>query len=307
LFSWELWSTRVVLHDALKKLFPDKVRDIDEHIDPGEYGMESYYLRALCCFLFVVVCWNDLYGTTEIIRLLWNVPSHGEPWMKYEVPAWTPDKDYAKALRDWSELDLVKFRVAGMPRHWKAINIFCVLLPKVYIWLLTVDTGIVYLMETAGIEELIVNAVAMAFILSIDELICDTLISPVMRQMLCRLEPFPLYDAVGEENETEKESFDRHQVDKAFRIFGPYLLWNVMPFRLIAMVVFTYFFLTKYYLENCIHTEDGSWISKPVINPDPGGKLPFSTFLFGPIPTVGGLEGAGGTLWSMPAATVDAV
>ena len=46
-----------------------------------------------------------------------------------------------------------------MPIKWKFINFFFVLLPKFYIWLVTVDAGIVFLLETAAIEEMIINAV----------------------------------------------------------------------------------------------------------------------------------------------------
>merc|ERR1719359_959667 len=54
LYDFDLWIARVFLRDSLASLFPDRLSDIDRVADPGEYGLESYYLRLACCFLFVI-------------------------------------------------------------------------------------------------------------------------------------------------------------------------------------------------------------------------------------------------------------
>jgi hypothetical protein len=84
-----------------------------------------------------------------------------------------------------------------MPFRWKLINLCFVVLPKVYIWLLMVDIGTLFLMETAGIEDMIMNAVALSFILSIDELICSGLFSDTSKHMLETIEPLPLFEVAA--------------------------------------------------------------------------------------------------------------
>mmetsp|Transcript_1926 Transcript_1926/g.3505 ORF Transcript_1926/g.3505 Transcript_1926/m.3505 type:complete len:104 (+) Transcript_1926:3-314(+) len=38
LFDWKLWTTRVFVRDSLKQLFPDRADEIQDVVDPGEYG-----------------------------------------------------------------------------------------------------------------------------------------------------------------------------------------------------------------------------------------------------------------------------
>merc|ERR1712014_134148 len=85
-------------------------------------------------------------------------------------------------------------QVAGMPLKWKLFNAFILLVPKAMIWQLTVTTGIVFLMETAGIDDLVVNSVALTFILDIDELCCKTLTEEYICGLLSRVRPFPLFN-----------------------------------------------------------------------------------------------------------------
>eukprot|EP00971_Amphidinium_carterae_P020837 410955-Amphidinium_carterae.1 len=70
-----------------------------------------------------------------------------------------------------------------MPRHWKALNFFLICCPKLILWYGTVHAGFQFLFETAGIDDLavalahlmVVNCVAMTFLLEIDEMIFDRL------------------------------------------------------------------------------------------------------------------------------------
>lgn len=302
LYNWEMWNTRQFVHDSFKALFPDRAGEIDAKIDPGEYGLESYWLRVVCCFLFVMGCWGDLKGSMVLLQLLWTVPSRNEPWMVYEIPRWATNKEHAKAVHGWSELDLVKFKVAGMSRTWKLLNLFLIFLPKVYVWLLTVCVGMTFLLETSDIEDMIINAVALAFILSIDELICGTLMSPISTYMVEHLEPFPLFETADEEDDTEEDAFAKHQLDKdKLNIFSVSLWLHVFPLRFLGIVIVTAFFICKYYSEHCITESDGSLYSKPVLAPL-SDSLAFLSFLFDPIPHFYSVEvdtSEEGILWAM--------
>ncbi|CAJ1388092.1 unnamed protein product [Effrenium voratum] len=81
-----------------------------------------------------------------------------------------------------------------MPLAWKVINAVLILLPKMLVWKLTVQTGVVFLMETASISDLVVNSIALTFILSIDEMICETLTSQSTLSMLARCKDYPLFE-----------------------------------------------------------------------------------------------------------------
>ncbi|CAE7711400.1 NITA [Symbiodinium sp. CCMP2592] len=174
LYDFDLWSTRTFVRDSFKLLFPEKEQEIMDKIDPGEYGVESYYLRTVCCFLFVLGLWHDLAGSWDMLDLLWCVPADSERWIVPTAGQKPQEEEIGvsqaytdAALHEMIELDFVQFRVAGMPLHWKLFNLFCLLCPKIYLWLLTVDIGIVFLMETSEIEDMIINCVALGFILQI--------------------------------------------------------------------------------------------------------------------------------------------
>lgn len=297
LYDWKAWSTRVFVRESLKLLFPDRADEIGQAVDPGEYGLENYRLRIVCCLLFVMGLWPDLRGSIELAYLLWHIPTKAEPWMEYVIPTWDKSKEHAKAIHGWSELDLVKFRIAGMPLKWKAVNALLVLSPKLYLWFLTADIGVVFLMETSVIEDMIINAVALSFILSIDELIVLALGSPSTSYMLEHLERFPLFETSDEEDDSEKDAWDKHQEDKQWSLKGLFLV--AFPFRLCYMLFLTSFFILKYYIEQCVRTADGSWISKDVHLPL-REQLPVLSFIFGPWPGMFPVDQQPEAVWTMP-------
>merc|ERR1712176_553065 len=54
LYNFQAWSTRNFVHNALAALLPDQKDLIAQHADPGEYGLENYWIRALCIWFFVM-------------------------------------------------------------------------------------------------------------------------------------------------------------------------------------------------------------------------------------------------------------
>merc|ERR1712137_642950 len=54
LYPYDVWNTRKFVRDSLQVIFPDLSDEIAEKVDPGEYGLEGYYCRLLCIFVFMV-------------------------------------------------------------------------------------------------------------------------------------------------------------------------------------------------------------------------------------------------------------
>jgi hypothetical protein len=291
LYDWQMWANRIFVRDAFEALFPDRMAEISKYVDPGEYGLESYWLRLSCCFLFVMGLWPDMVGTKDLCSLLVNVPTAPEPWLYYEAAGKFEHRDIQ------ADLDSVKYKVAGMPMHWKIINLVFVAAPKAYIWFLMVDIGTLFLMETAGIEDMIMNAVALSFILSIDELICAGLFSDTSKHMLDSLEPLPLFEAVDQES--EKSIYERHQTERQWTCFTLNLYATIFPRRLGLMLFCTVFFQFKYFLEHCDKLEDGSWVGKELHLPVTDG-LSFLSFLFGPFPNLFPVQPNDEIVWKMP-------
>jgi hypothetical protein len=299
LYPFDLWSTRVYVRDALRVLFPERAEEIDANVDPGEYGLESYYLRVLSCMLFVMGCWNEMASINNMYTLLRHIPTEDQPWICYELPQWTDNKEQAKAMMGWTELDLVKFKIRGMPLGWKVVNYVFVLFPKCYLFFLTLDVGVVFLLETAVIEDMIINAVALAFILALDEMMCSCLVSPVSLYMCGKLEPFDLVDESAEENWTDKECFDKQQRDKDYHWYSAKLWHFIFPQRLVTISLTTLFFVIKYYWEHCEQGEDGGIVSKTIFAPK---SIDFSvlSFLCGPFPNFFQVDTTNTVLWTMP-------
>lgn len=297
LYNWNQWATRVYVKQALLDLFPEMRDDIVDKVDPGEYGLESHLLRTLCCFIFVVGLWSDLVRSTAIVQMLWYVPTKHEPWIIYEVPEWDT-KDRMKKVRGWSELDFVKFRIAGMPGSWKVMNTLFLVFPKVYLWVLTVDIGVVYLMETSTISDMIINAVALAFILSIDELLASVLMSHTTQHVLSLTENFyPFEGEAGDESDID--CFEFNEKDKDWNICTWRFYKTSFPMPIVGPLLCTLFFMCKYYREHCVTLEDGSWVSKAVRKPLVG-DLPLTSFLFGPFPMWFPIGTAEEPMWEMP-------
>lgn len=277
MYNWGVWTTRVFVRDSFKSLFPDRAEEIEATIDPGEYGLESYYLRIVCCFLYVIGLWPDLAGSWDILSLLASVPTQSEPWIEPR-PGWKEIVEKQAGTDDLG-LDFVRFRVAGVPLHWKLIDFLLIFVPKMYIWVLTVDVGIVFLMETSQIEDMIVNCVALAFILSIDELTM-TMLPSKTKSMLEMIEGGQFSTRT---RLTLQEEALLHQNDKRWNLLSPSFYGIIIPARLLFLLAVTAFFIGNYYWEECQHLEDGSWVSQEIHRPL-RAQLPFLSFLFEPFP-----------------------
>lgn len=278
LYDYAIWGTRVFVRDSLKMVFPNREDEIDSTADPGEYGMEYYWCRTACIFIFMMAVVDDLWATMSLANLLVAVPSEAESWITYDVPDWA-DKERVKALHGYTELDFVKFHVAGMPMGWKVLNFFIVLVPKCAMWVALVCSGVHYLMESAGIMAVVVNAMALTFVLDVDEMIFLRLSTMITKHIMSSLEDMPLFETNTEETETEHEVLERFHIDEVGR--GRLRRINLLlPKRLLTIVALQFFFMWLYYQRNCVRLEDGSWVSKDMHLPKDLAYRPLS-LMFG--------------------------
>lgn len=142
LYSWNQWSLRVYVRDAMLAIFPEMEEQIMTEIDPGEYGVENNYCRIVCCFIFVMSVINELRRVVDLWRIIWLVPTRKESWVRYVPHSEFSDEAYVPRsqrgdvgpMYDFKLLRLVRFRVSGMTTTWKCINLVAVFLPKVILW-----------------------------------------------------------------------------------------------------------------------------------------------------------------------------
>jgi len=266
LYSFPIWSTRVFLRDSLKAVFPDMKDQIDQDVDPGEYGLENPYCRMACIFIFMLAVVDDLAATYQLARTLWNVPNRAQPWIAYDVPTWAEKREF-KLIKNRTELDLVKFRVAGIPVYWKVLNFIFILFPKLLLWLALVKSGVHYLMETAGIVDTVVNAMALTFVLDVDEMVFHRFTSGLTKHIMSRIEDLPNFDTQDTDNESDKQALDRLLKTDFGRGKLQRVVVMLIPTRLIMVIALQALFMYDYYKENCITLEDGSVVSQAMSTP----------------------------------------
>lgn len=295
LFDYNSYNTRNFVRTSMLALFPERKKEIMEKVDPGEYGLENYYCRAVCCFIFSMAVASDLKATLQLCEVLFRLPNEASTWIRYEYPSWDLSKDNAKAIFGWSELHLVKYGLGGMSIGWKLWTVIAVVIPKLAIWLALTSSGFRFLMETAGIVDVIMNSMALTFILSIDELVFEVLTTVPAKHIMNNLEDYDLYSVQTLEALSNEEICARYRHQE----LGPgrwrSFLRIVAPKRLLLVMSIFAMFMAKYYLLNCTEMPDGSWVSKPMYLPsDLGSMNPFK-YMFQQQPTPGERP-----FWTMP-------
>jgi len=319
--NFQQWNTRMWVRDTLTWLLPNQRDEIQTKVVPGEYGIESPLCRVLCVFLFIMAVVDDFAETLNTILLLWHVPSHPTSWLSYEPPAWTNDKEIgqevakafnlpqgdlvdkntAKRIMDVGEIDFVKVRVGGMPMRWKVVNLFFVVLPKLIIWLILILAGTQFLMETAAIQDLIINSLAMCFILQIDELIASRLCTEATKAMMQKIEAFDLYSIEEDEAAHDEEvvrDFEAREVK--FGLTEMETLVLLFPKRLFFIMSITAVCYFGYYWRFCTATADGSSVSKTLSPPAKIEKIGF--WLFRWLWNPDAIERVETPVWRMPGA-----
>merc|ERR1711907_384095 len=120
-----------------------------------------------------------------------------------------------------------------MGKWWKVVNYVLVWFPKMYIWILMVNVGTVFLMETAAIEDMIINSATLAFILNIDELIFANIMPEMTSYVMENIEDYVI---AGIEDDTywSKDAVAKHEQDLNWSLRTMGFWQRIMPARLLA-------------------------------------------------------------------------
>lgn len=288
--------SRTFMKDSLKAIFPDRIEDINAKLDVGEYGMESNMCRYICCFIFMINCLDELEKIWGLGHLLYHVPSEDEPWIR-------PLDDY-EDLRQ-GRIEDVTIRIAGIPRIWKVINVMLIFIPKFMLWKLTVSTGFTFLMETAAIDDLIINSCALGLILQFDELVMASLMHEEERDFVSAVEEYEFYDSttscVGDMSLlTDEEIVNRYKQEQfGIRSWGLDALSLLFPYKLVLSLAGTCFFVTEYYRYYCTPDEKPGahrYVSKPMYTPSSAAFSWCTTFF----PDLFPMKEEGEPYWEMP-------
>ncbi|CAE7237323.1 PEPM [Symbiodinium sp. CCMP2592] len=99
----------------------------------------------------------------------------------------------------------------------------------------------------------------------------------------------------------EQEECRRQQLARNWHCWTPALWAALIPRRLLGMLAVSSFFVFKYYVEHCVHLDDGSWVSKPLRLPKES-SLSILSFVFGPLPMLFPIDAEDQPIWEMPVA-----
>jgi hypothetical protein len=280
LYSYMQWNIQIFAKNALLAVLPEKEDVINAHVDPGEYGIENWSCRLVCCWLFSMSVVADFQKSLELLWLLIQIPTEAQPWIKY-VPV--SQADEKPEYRAFPALAMVDFKIAGMSLPWKVANILLCVIPKIILWWMVVWMGFRLLMETAGIINLVLGAMAMSFILGIDELVLETFGSQASMHILDEIDGYMYLEteesvtnrrrSTSEDaNNTDMMSDDEalaYQEDLAKKSGRGWKssIWLVFPKKLLACTMVMALFTTKYYTSKCHETEDGSEVSNTLYLP----------------------------------------
>eukprot|EP00913_Durusdinium_trenchii_P020031 g18827.t1 len=231
-------GTRNFVKDSLKKIFPDRESEIDEEIDPGEYGAES-----------------RMYPRDDLV---------GDNWLEY-----------------------VDVSVAGMPLRWKIINGLFILggsAPRIEMW------GGSSAMRLD--EDCIVNSVALAFVLHMDELILSTLTSGKITSCLEKCKEY-----IAATTDTTATEAWQSRIEKPIDNSCRANLTLGVPWELLFSILLCAWFINRYYSRHCDWTWDGWWYySKPISVPTSTSFTPWQAFF----PSLFPVASQSTTYWTMP-------
>ena len=244
-YDFEQISTRTFVRDSIKAFFPKEEALVDVTVDPGEYGLENYTCRVLCVFLFIISIQEEFFHIVQMARLLIYVPTVNDSWVGFSEPPEDEsprDQDFLVAVR-------------GMPMGWKIWNGIFMFFPQCVLWWWTACCDTLFLMATASIDNMIVNSVAMSFLLTIDNLIIQNLMGVKSMYLMEKADEYIIGDTPKPAGAERSSCFQI--LDLAFWKFSALMLTLVLT---VAMVYI--------YGDSHCDYENGRWISKPVYLPD---------------------------------------
>jgi hypothetical protein len=234
---------------------------------------------------------QELNIIVKMLELIYQIPSVAEPWIEAR-----------EKLPVLGGLEEVRLRIAGMPLRWKFVNVVVVILPKAALWKLTCESGMTFLMETSGIQDIIVNSVALTFIVTLDQLIMSALMSEETRNIVANVEDYRLWDpttsCVGDiALQTDDEILENYKEAQAFKKCGCKDIVDIMPLKLIFALLLTFLYIGQYYWKYCkFDQENFRFISKDVFLPKTPQMAWYQAFL----PNLFPVEREEKPYWTMP-------
>merc|ERR1712118_52015 len=158
-----------------------------------------------------------------------------------------------------------------MPRHWKVFNFLFMFFPKLCLVHYVMREGVILLMDTSGIMDIILNAMSMSFILGVDELLFSILASGTAKKVLSSLQEMPLHKPmfVAEDHMPNFTRISQTVTEKVTRVTSN-PVWRqirtLFPWRFIIIVAFYFVYIAQYYYTKCEY-RDGQWVSKEMHTP----------------------------------------
>mmetsp|Transcript_60080 Transcript_60080/g.127277 ORF Transcript_60080/g.127277 Transcript_60080/m.127277 type:complete len:441 (+) Transcript_60080:130-1452(+) len=188
-------------------------------------GNENHQiLRKLCVVAFVVCLFKDMRQTSEMANLLWELPTGPGTWMVV-TPA---DEEVIRVDAEGHhtihrEVDhQIKWQVDSLQLHWKILTLIFVLLPKFTIFCFLYFYGSMWLLSVSDHQELITNAVALVFVLELDEAVFAAVTTSDVQQQMDNLQPWSPYkpDEFYADMAQQQMSFTEAEADASTGLLG---------------------------------------------------------------------------------------
>jgi hypothetical protein len=174
------WSTRMYVRDSLLSIFGGPggnqtiVDRIKTQIDPGEYGLEDEVVRYLALLLLAIQIQAEFRAIVNTLVVISWMPCNSTPWLRMG--------------KEDGGADDVKFIHGGMPWYWKIVSYLITFFRLMILWNVGV-LGTRFLLNTAAIQDLIFNSLALTFIFGLDEIIQSAWSTKEPSIMMGKLEP----------------------------------------------------------------------------------------------------------------------
>jgi len=171
-------------------------------------------LRKLCVAAFVVCLFKDIRQSYEMVVLLMELPSETGTWMvinTLEEEVLRVDTNGEKKFAREKD-EQIHWQVDCLELHWKVLVLVAVIVPKLLIFAFLYFYGSIWLMNVADHQELILNAVALVFVLELDEAVFAAVTTSDVQQQMDNLQPWNPHQSssrrASENDETKSESSD---------------------------------------------------------------------------------------------------
>lgn len=190
----------------------------------------THFLRKICVLVFTIQMFKDARQTYEMAMLMLAIPSKAGQWLV----VLTETEEHIIKLADGTKRLVAKedshmeWQIDGMLPRWKIFNFVFLILPKALIWIALLVFGSFWLLNTWIRSELILNAVALVFVLDLDEAVFAAISTADTQQYMDKLQPWNPLSKTTKRNDLSKLS---NQILRFFKI-----CFNVIAFP-IALVL----------------------------------------------------------------------